>query len=216
MYGSWKSQTGVLAIAALAVAASTACMRGTAGRVPGGSELYAACASCHGTVGQGNQSVGAPRIAGMPAWYVSSQLKRFQGGLRGKHPDDMEGLRMRAMSKQMLSDAEVDAVASHVAALPKVTNAGTFRHTDKAVGQQLFAVCSSCHGLKGEGNEAVKAPPLAGIDDWYAELQLRKFRAGIRGKAAGDPVGPIMQGMSMTIPADALDDIAAYVHGLGQ
>ena len=214
MHASWKSLLGTLGLAA--VVAGGGCMRGSGSRAATGAELYEACASCHGTAGQGNAAVGAPRIAGMPAWYVGAQVTRFQAGLRGKHPDDMEGLRMRAMAKQMLSEAEVTTVSTHVAGLAPVTNPAVLLGTDTGVGQQLFATCAACHGLKGEGNEAVKAPPLAGLDDWYVELQLRKFRAGIRGKAPGDPVGPIMQGMSMTIPADAIDDIAAYVHGLAR
>ena len=191
-------------------------MRGSAGTTPAGAELYEACVGCHGPVGQGNATLGAPRIAGMPAWYVDAQLKRFQDGLRGKHPDDVEGLRMRAMSRQMLTAAETAAVASHVAGLPSVTSPALLANADKSAGEKLFPTCAACHGLKGEGNEQVKAPPLAGIDDWYADLQLRKFRSGVRGKAPNDPVGPIMQTMSMTIPADAVDDLAAYVHSLSK
>ena len=198
----------------VAVLAAAGCMRGSAGSAPAAAELYEACAGCHGPTGQGNVALGAPRIAGLPAWYVDSQLKRFQDGLRGKHPDDVEGLRMRAMSRQMLTPAETAAVSAHVAALPSVVNAGVLASADKSAGEKIFPTCAACHGMKGEGNEQVKAPPLAGIDDWYAELQLKKFRAGVRGKAPNDTVGPIMQTMSMTIPADAVDDLAAYVHSL--
>jgi len=199
-----------------AVLAAGGCMRGSAGQVPAGAELYEACAGCHGPAGQGNVAVGAPRIAGMPAWYVGAHLTRFPDGLRGKHPDDAEGLRMRAMSKQMLTAAETAAVAGYVASLAPVTNTGLLQSADKSAGAKIFPTCAACHGPEGQGNEQVKAPPLAGIDDWYAELQLKKFRAGIRGKAPNDQVGPIMQAMSMTIPADALDDLAAYVHGLSK
>ena len=191
-------------------------MRGAAGRVPAAADLYEACASCHGQAGEGNVTVGAPRIAGMPAWYIASQLKRFQDGLRGKHPDDVEGLRMRAMSRQMLSEAETAAVSSYIAGLPTVTNPGSLLAADRTVGEKLFTTCSACHGVKGEGNEQVKAPPLAGLDDWYVELQLRKFRAGVRGKTPGDTLGPVMQAMSLTIPPDALDDLAAHVHNLSK
>jgi cytochrome c553 len=204
------------AAAFVAVLAAGGCMRGSAGTPPAGATLYEACAGCHGPAGQGNVALGAPRIAGMPAWYVAAQIKRFQDGLRGKHPDDVEGLRMRAMSRQMLSDAETAAVAGYVAGLAPVTNPGLLASADKSAGEKIFPTCAACHGVKGEGNEQVKAPPLAGIDDWYAELQLKKFRSGIRGKAPNDPVGPIMQTMSMTIPADAVDDLAAYVHSLSK
>ena len=65
-------------------------------------------------------------------------------------------------------------------------------------------------------NEAVKAPPLAGQDDWYVAAQLRKFKAGIRGTVAGDPTGPIMQATSMAIPPENVNHLAAYVHSLSR
>ena len=85
---------------------------------------------------------------------------------------------------------------------------------DAAAGQQAFAMCVACHGPSGEGNQAVNAPPLAGLDDWYVALQIRKFRSGIRGTAPGDALGPVMAAMSMAIQPDAVDSVAAYVHAL--
>jgi cytochrome c oxidase subunit 2 len=193
--------------------ALSACARGTSAAPIAGSELYGACESCHGPSGQGDATFGAPSIAGLPAWYLILQLQRFQQGLRGKHPDDVEGLKMRAMSRQMLSDAEIAAVASHVAALPAAKNAATTAG-DSALGQQAYTLCVPCHGAKGEGNEAVKAPPLAGMDDWYVAAQIRKFKAGVRGTVADDPVGPIMRAMSLAIPPEQVDHLAAFAHGL--
>ena len=179
-----------------------------------GEQLYGSCVNCHDPAGEGRPADGVPRIAGMPTWYLASQLQRFQDGLRGKHPDDFEGLRMRAMARQMMSAAEIDAVAEYIAAMPKVTNTASQTGADAAAGQAIFVRCSACHGLKGEGNQPLNAPPLAGLDDWYVERQLRKFRAGVRGKAAGDLVGPAMQAMSLTLQPGEIATIAAYVHSL--
>jgi len=179
-----------------------------------GAQLYQACVSCHGTDGGGITEQQAPSIAGMPAWYVTSQLERFQTGLRGKHPDDVEGLKMRPMSWQVNSATQRTAVAEYVAALPPVRNNASLTDVDLAAGEQMFAMCVACHGPKGEGNQAVNAPPLAGQDDWYVALQLRKFRAGIRGGAPGDGIGPVMAAMSMAIQPEVVDDLAAYVHSL--
>jgi cytochrome c553 len=179
-----------------------------------GSDLYRACVNCHGTAGEGDATVAAPRIAGMPGWYVAAQLTRFQNGLRGKHPDDAEGLRMRAMSQQMLSAGEITAVADYVAGLAPVTSQASLAGADAAAGQAAYVVCVACHGAKGEGNQALNAPPLAGLDDWYVDRQIRKFRSGVRGKAEGDTVGPTMQAMSLAINPSAIDDLAAYVHTL--
>lgn len=204
------------ALAALTVAVSTAgCMKSAAAPVAG-ADLYQGCVACHGDAGGGNADLGAPAIAGLPAWYVTSQVQKFQTGLRGRHADDAEGLRMRAMSRQMMSEAETTAVAAYVASLPPVKNPARVADGDVATGQAAFALCAACHGPKGEGNEAVKAPPLAGQDDWYVAAQLRKFKAGIRGTVAGDPTGPIMQATSMAIPPENVNHLAAYVHSLSR
>lgn len=181
-----------------------------------GKQLYAACSSCHGNAGEGNALLGAPKIAGDPAWYVAGQLTRFQQGLRGKHPDDIEGLKMRAMARQMLSDAEVKAVASYVAGLAPVRKSPTLTHADATKGQALFPVCAACHGLAGEGNEALNAPHIGGLEDWYVARQLRKFKTGVRGASAGDTIGPLMVPMANTVPDDQIDNVAAYVQSLGK
>jgi cytochrome c553 len=191
------------------------CAQGSAA-APSGAVLYGDCVSCHGEAGEGSTLVSAPAIAGMPAWYVSAQLQRFQTGLRGKHADDVEGLKMRAMARQMMTEAETAAVSAHIASLPVVRNAATLTGGNAATGQSLYTLCVPCHGVAGEGNEAVKAPPLAGQDDWYVAAQLRKFRAGVRGQAPGDPVGPVMQAMSLTVPPENIDHLAAYVHSLSR
>lgn len=209
-----------VALACLALATlSGACTSAGAGaeappREITGAELYRACTSCHGPAGGGDTQQGAPAIAGLPEWYVSAQLERFQSGIRGKHPDDVQGLRMRPMSLQLRTEAERVAVAAYVAGLQPVVNAPSIAGADATAGQQSFVMCVACHGPNGEGNQAVNAPPLAGLDDWYVALQIRKFRSGIRGTAPGDPTGPIMAAMSMAIPPDAIDNVAGYVHSL--
>ncbi|MCC7008535.1 MAG: c-type cytochrome [Acidobacteria bacterium] len=184
------------------------------GATASGEQLYRACASCHGEAGAGDATFGAPRIAAMPRWYVASQLQRFKAGTRGRHFDDAEGLRMRAMAMQMGTQAEIDAVASYVASLPAGTSPAAVAGADPAVGQTKFAVCAACHGPKGEGNEALNAPPLAGMDDWYVARQLRKFQSGVRGAVKDDPIGAQMAGMALTVQPAEVDSVAAYVHAL--
>jgi cytochrome c oxidase subunit 2 len=213
MNGLPSRVAALLCLAVLAVS-TMGCMQGSAAAPPSGASLYGSCSSCHGVTGEGNVAFDAPSIAGLPQWYVASQLQRFQTGLRGKHADDVEGLKMRAMARQMMTDAETTAVASYVSGLPAVKNAATLTDASASTGQAMFALCMACHGAKGEGNEAVKAPPLAGQDDWYVAAQLRKFRAGIRGTVPGDTVGPIMQAMSLTIPPENINHLAAYAASL--
>lgn len=68
-----------------------------------GKQLFTFCAQCHGDAAEGKQNIGAPAIAGMPAWYVKDQLRKFSVGLRGKHFDDAEGMRMRPMSLWLIA-----------------------------------------------------------------------------------------------------------------
>jgi cytochrome c oxidase subunit 2 len=202
----------VLALAAAGCGAAPA--RGNAGI--SGSELYGACASCHGPDGSGNVAFRAPRIAGLPVWYVGAQLRRFKGDLRGKHPDDVDGLRMRAMSRQMLSDAEIDAVSQHVAQLtppknPAAQPAPAAQASGTPAGEEIYSRCAGCHGEKGEGNEDMKAPPLARLESWYVEAQLQKFQAGVRGTAPNDDVGSMMQAVAAGVEPGEMRSVAAYI-----
>lgn len=190
------------------------CARGPAAASISGAELFEACVPCHGPAGEGLPSVAAPAIAGLPAWYVSVQLERFKTGVRGHHADDSEGLRMQAMSRQLRSEAELKAVAAHVASLPRVTRPAATGGGDAAAGQKAYLLCASCHGVTGGGFEAGHVPPLAGLDDWYVAAQVRKFKTGVRGTTAGDAFGPVMRAVAATLSAEDITRVASYVHAL--
>lgn len=211
-----RSHVGV-ALTAVALACgllAAGCARGEAHAIPTGEELYAACESCHGARGEGSVELSAPKLAGLPAWYLTRQLQRFRDGTRGKHPDDDKGLRMRAMARQMMSDAEVEAVVAYVAAMPDVEAIPTLPEPDAAAGAD-FAACAVCHGEKGEGNEAIMAPRIARLNDWYLASQIRKYRTGIRGAAEGDDVGAAMREMAnKAVAPERIDNLAAYIQRL--
>ncbi len=80
-----------------------------------GAELYANCAACHGVVGKGNQALGAPGLAGRDDWYLRRQLKLFQSGYRGRHPEDFAGAQMRAAAQLLESDQDINDVLVHIA-----------------------------------------------------------------------------------------------------
>jgi cytochrome c553 len=164
-----------------------------------GQELFSLCAHCHGDAGEGNQALGAPAIAGMPAWYVQSQLVKFSTGLRGKHFDDAEGMRMRPMSLWLVAsrhaarnlsgeaadpsfvDPNIRDVAAFVGSMPAVQPPPTVTGGNVEAGQAAYAACGSCHGQAGEGTEALTAPPLTNQSDWYVLRSLQKYKAGVRG-----------------------------------
>jgi cytochrome c oxidase subunit 2 len=177
-----------------------------------GELVFALCSQCHGPAGQGNTLIQAPSIAGLDAWYVEEQLHKFQGGLRGRHPDDYSGMRMRPMALTIQTEGDIPAVAAYVASLKPVRPEATLQGGDAARGAQFYAVCSACHGPDGGGLEALKAPPINHAHDWYLLEQLKKFRAGIRGANPQDASGILMRPMAMTLPDDqALLDVVAHI-----
>ncbi len=62
------------------------------------------------------------------------------------------------------------------------------------VGKKLYQQhCASCHGGTAGGDQALGAPSLAGLDNWYIQTQLQKFLAGLRGTHFKDPDGMSMR-----------------------
>ena len=99
----------------VAAAAIAGCGASAATPRVSGEALFGACVACHGAQGEGNALIGAPRLPGCRV-VRRQQLERFQSGIRGKHPDDVEGLRMRAdVAADADSEAQRTAVAAHVA-----------------------------------------------------------------------------------------------------
>ncbi len=182
-----------------------------------GKELFDLCSYCHGPDGLGKPELGAPQIAGMPEWYLLNQLKSFRSGIRGMHPDDEAALRMRPMALTLDRPGDVESVAAYVSSLPKRKSEGSLPNGNAAQGQAFFATCMACHGAKAEGNQALNAPPLTHLGDWYIAAQLQKFRAGIRGASPTDTNGMLMRPMALSLPSEqAVLDVAAYIGSLAE
>ncbi|HEX2277389.1 MAG TPA: c-type cytochrome, partial [Candidatus Tectomicrobia bacterium] len=126
---------------------------------PRGQALYRLCIACHGQQGEGRADLGAPAIAGLPEWYVSAQLTKFRNGVRGAHPRDTAGMRMRPMARTLPTDDDVKAIARYVGNLPPQAPPPTLTG-NAANGAAQYAVCMACHGPDGKGNQQVGAPPL--------------------------------------------------------
>jgi len=60
----------------------------------------------------------------------------------------------------------------------------------------LYENCATCHGADGSGNEAVGAPAIAGLEQWYVKAQLDKFMNGARGAHPEDVNGLKMRPMA--------------------
>jgi cytochrome c oxidase subunit 2 len=79
----------------------------------------------------------------------------------------------------------------------------------------LYAVCSACHGLSGEGNLSLNSPKISGPHHWYLEQQIRNFKHGIRGAHKDDTYGQQMAPMAGMLANDtAIRDISAYISSL--
>jgi len=177
-----------------------------------GKQLFALCSQCHGDDGSGNPEALAPAIGGLPAWFVTGQLLKFRAGGRGTHFDDISGMRMRPMSMWLRGDEDVANVAAYVASLPRMNPAPVLTGGNPESGKQKYMVCIACHGMNGEGNQNLNAPPLAGGSDWYLLTSLQKFKAGVRGTNAKDTTGMLMRPMSMTLADEqAMKDVIAYI-----
>jgi len=86
---------------------------------------------------------------------------------------------------------------------------------DASHGAAEYKLCASCHGFKGEGNQLVNAPALAGQEDWYLERQIRNFRSGVRGATDGDTHGNAMAQMAIGLDTDEkIADVVAYINTL--
>ena len=77
--------------------------------------------------------------------------------------------------------------------------------------------CSTCHGSQLQGNVALQAPALAGMEPWYLDEQLRAYNQLQLGTAEfdRDPAGKEMQSVAREIvtPAQraaALRHVASY------
>jgi len=169
------------------------------------------CASCHGEAGQGLRPKEAPGIAGQDAAYLERQMRAFQSGIRGRHPDDASGSRMALMAAAIRDDDVLAALARRVAAMPPPAAPATLR-SDAERGRQLYGTCAVCHGAAGQGSAA--APRLAGIGDWYLLAQLRKYRDGVRGSVQGDAAGQGMAALVAGLNDAELASLAVYAHSL--
>jgi len=70
------------------------------------------CAGCHGPAGHGNAPAGYASLHGQHATYVAAQLRAYKSGERATDPNQM----MRNVAA-LLSDQEIDAVASYIQGL---------------------------------------------------------------------------------------------------
>ena len=176
-----------------------------------GKALYATCVSCHGANGEGNQALNAPAIAGQQEWYLTRQLKNYQDGIRGTHSKDVYGMQMRPMSMVVWGEKKTADVVAYITSLPNPENAAITLGGDPTVGQANYMVCASCHGVNGEGNQALNAPRIAAVRLVHTSTAMN-WKNGVRGTHPKDMYGMQMIGMAATLVDEtAVKNISAIL-----
>ena len=173
------------------------------------------CAACHGVAGEGNRALGAPALTQLSTNYLSRQLRHFVNGVRGAHPDDDAGKRM-ALSVANLDEADIPGLTALITtelppAQPAVTISG-----DAARGEDYYVnICSACHSGDGQGNDALGAPALAGLSDWYLRSSYQSYLDGIRGTHPDDFYGAQMARLAPALAkGDDIEDVIAFIASL--
>lgn len=82
-----------------------------------GRGLYSGCSSCHGAKGEGNHSLGAPRLSQQYSWYLKKQLNKFRQDIRGNTAKDHYGKQMNVMAKDIASDGDIETLVNYIARL---------------------------------------------------------------------------------------------------
>jgi cytochrome c553 len=170
-----------------------------------GRQTYVICGACHGPLALGEQRLGAPSLVGQREAYLLRQLQNFRSGVRGGKSDD-QARQMQLILETVSNESDWRAVIAFVRSLPMQAPQSTLRG-DIEAGRQIYATCSACHGPNAQGNEALDAPNLRSLQDWYIVDELRKYRIGARGVSPDDLPGSRMRAVAATLRSD--DDARA-------
>ncbi|MCK5663220.1 MAG: c-type cytochrome [Thiotrichaceae bacterium] len=161
-----------------------------------GEEINQLCAGCHGEYGEGGKKGEYPRLAGLPAPYLATQIQNFKKEIRKNMPmrpytndrelpdEDIPSLvaflsQIKLSSKIPKFDDSVSAyekllIAKKVFNIPKVEG-------DIELGEELYVDdCQLCHGERGWGKEGSETPPIAGQYTQYMLRQINDFATGVR------------------------------------
>jgi cytochrome c oxidase subunit 2 len=125
--------------------------------------------------------------------------------------EELCGIGHHTMRGMVVVDEQADFDA-WLAAQPTYAEVLAKRPGDAHMGQAQYAVCATCHGAAGEGNQALNSPKLAGQEAWYMRRQLEYFKNGARGSHEDDVYGRQMAPMAATlVDAAAIENVIAYI-----
>ena len=147
----------------------------------------------------------------LSADYIARQLKHFISGVRGAETGDKAGKRMAGVAN--LSEVDISKLAQLITTeLPPTESTATLRG-DAARGEDYYInICSACHGGNGQGNDALGAPALAGVNDWYLKSSYESYLEGLRGTHTNDFYGLQMARLAPALAnSDDINDVVAFI-----
>ncbi len=184
---------------------------GNSGLLPGEVRFKQVCAQCHGPGGQGRVDLKTPSIAGLPDWYVTIQIGKFQKDWRGTKPEDVQGVQMHAIAKTLDPKAVRD-VSGYIESLKLIPTRVTLKGGNPKRGAELYRdLCMECHRFNGRGELAFRSSQLIGLQDWYIVSQLKKYRAGLRGAEKEDLDGTKMLRITNRMTDASFIDLSAHL-----
>ena len=124
--------------------------------------------------------------------------------------EELCGVAHFAMRGRVVVDEEKGFQAWY-ASQPTYSEASAQVAGDTAAGQAAYATCAACHGAKGEGNQAINAPKLAGQAGWYLARQLNNFKQGMRGARDEDVYGKQMAAFATLLDGPGVKNVMAYL-----
>ena len=164
-----------------------------------GEEINEVCAGCHGEFGEGGKDGEYPRIAGMPAKFLTQQLELFRERQRPniamvefvdhrQMPDEdifqisvyLENIKLKTHLPP------VDETAPDFDAYARLLESKKLMQIPRAEGniangEKLYKKeCAICHGKDGYGDKEKAVPLLAGQYTNYLWRQVKKLRDKIR------------------------------------
>ena len=186
MLSSWLMAIATVVVSGTASAAGGNAANGQTIFTQGKGEAQA-CVTCHGDRGQGNDAMGAPRLAGLGYGYVVKQLSDFAGDKRvpGGVGAVMNGF-AKALSDQDRRDVSAYLNSSNSA--PELSDLNALKAEGQQVGEAYkgaeiaqhgtakVSSCSSCHEYNGRGADPI-FPRIGQQKYVYLVNQLRSWRA---------------------------------------
>ncbi|WP_170157339.1 c-type cytochrome [Roseimicrobium gellanilyticum] len=94
--------------------------------VAAGRELYAErCMECHRYNAEGELFFASPPLVGLQDWYLASQIRKYQSGIRGVHPKDVNGQKMVFSSGFVESEEVLHSLVAYLMELQKPKSSET-------------------------------------------------------------------------------------------